>query len=298
MPNGTLVVANGRNEFGAFISAGYIDTNQTATSSFSTSGRGGRIGQLLLARRYLEDSDIRTTWSLKELYEKVRAADQGFFELRHDCATIKIRSAPWRTLDLHAKTTISKKSSTKRKRADDTNDDDGLPPLSTPPSKTFDPTLIFDMKEDSMLGTLWFHLVSQVQWLGQCYGCGKCLGQDTTIVHNYILIYRSSSCDDIGEPETEFCTYYCTPECVKKQGAKAWADASRAWRQKTLSEDSFWGYSMQGTVDDMFWQVVESDPELVQMMTSAGWEGPGDWRLEPMNDPEEEEGEGKGGGDY
>ena len=113
-------------------------------------------------------------------------------------------------------------------------------------------------------------------------------------MHNDILISRCEDCDGIEEPETTFCTYYCSPECVKKQGAKAWADASRVWRQKTLSEDDFLGYVIQGSRDFLFWEVVESDLELVQMMTSAGWEGPGNWRLEPMNSEEEDGDEGGG----
>ena len=77
------------------------------------------------------------------------------------------------------------------------------------------------------------------------------------------------------EPETSFETIYCSATCVKTHGAKAWADASRLWKE---NDDSY-GYLIKATEGDPFWTVIESDKDLSTMMTSAGWEGPGDWTL-------------------
>jgi len=294
IPHGTLVVAHGTNEFGPFLSAGYIDTQTTTVRSSSSSSSTRRSVQLILARRYLEDHDVRAKWSLQEVYDKVQATDGGVFELRHVCDSLQIRKAPWRTMDLHAETMPT--TAGKRKRHDDTSnitDNEKLPPLVIPNHDTFDPTLRLDMTRHAVLGTMRFQLVSQVQWLGQCYGCGTCMDKDASILYNDVMIYSRGY--EIADPETDFYTYYCSPECIKKQGAKAWADASRIWHEQS---GDFRGYYMQGGEEEAFWRVIEKDPKLVQMMTSVGWEGPGEWRLEPKANDDSEEEDGGGGGDY
>lgn len=55
-----LAIGRGTNEFGAFISAGYVEA-----------GDGGRESIMLLARRYVPHDDARHSLSLEELHKRV-----------------------------------------------------------------------------------------------------------------------------------------------------------------------------------------------------------------------------------
>jgi len=78
-----LVVASGTNEFAPFVSL----------------GKYGNDGELILARRYLDEKDERVRWTLEDLDEEVGSA-------------IDI-AAPWRNAVLHSKVFRKRKSAAK-----------------------------------------------------------------------------------------------------------------------------------------------------------------------------------------
>ena len=78
-----LVVASGKNEFAPFVSL----------------GKYGKDGELILARRYLDEKDERVRWTLEDLAEEVGSA-------------IDI-AAPWRHEVLHSKVFRKRKSAAK-----------------------------------------------------------------------------------------------------------------------------------------------------------------------------------------
>jgi len=93
----SLVVAQGENEFGAFVSVGYLYGQDNAINR-----------RLVLARRYLEHGDDRAKWTIEELYAKVSHTDSGQVETSSNRSLV-----PWQTEILHANKLTSR---AKRKR--------------------------------------------------------------------------------------------------------------------------------------------------------------------------------------
>lgn len=75
-----IVAAVGENDFGSFVSAGFV-----------TVVKAKRRGlQLVLARRYLENDDVRSKWSVTSLYHKLVEKARP--------------ETPWKVGDLHVET--------------------------------------------------------------------------------------------------------------------------------------------------------------------------------------------------
>ena len=84
----TLIVAKGTNDFGPFVSAGY---------QFGVNKR-----RMLIARRYLEEGDPRTKWSVAELYRRIQTTASPIDTVTVVPNLLMWHRGPWRTLDLHA----------------------------------------------------------------------------------------------------------------------------------------------------------------------------------------------------
>jgi hypothetical protein len=89
------VAAVGDNNFGSFVSAGFIAYEVDGTML------------LTLGRRYLDHRDERGSWTVEQLHDKVEAAHQE----RDDKGKL-----PWHTKDLHAKTMTKRKAKRQRKK--------------------------------------------------------------------------------------------------------------------------------------------------------------------------------------
>lgn len=87
-----VVAAVGENNFGAFVSVGFLITRDTESL------------WLTLARRYLDDRDVRSKWTPEELIDKITA----------EGSTLEEGILPWNNKELHAETLTKRK--TKRKR--------------------------------------------------------------------------------------------------------------------------------------------------------------------------------------
>lgn len=98
MQEKNVAVAVGENNFGSFISAG-----------FQSHGRGGDM-VLTLGRRYLEDGDVRSAWTLEELYEKVL---ETYKKLDKDHSS----RLPWQSEHLHAETLHAKRKIKRRRKS-------------------------------------------------------------------------------------------------------------------------------------------------------------------------------------
>jgi hypothetical protein len=114
----TAVAAVGENEFGAFVSAGYLQSG----------------GALIYGRRYLDEGDERAKWSVEELYERVSHTDRGSMQMVSNSnlwfgSEACWRIAPWRILDLHAEKIAKGR---KRKRATKDDEMGELPSLDIP----------------------------------------------------------------------------------------------------------------------------------------------------------------------
>jgi hypothetical protein len=205
-----VVAAVGENEFGAFVSAGYLQSG----------------GAIILGRRYLDEGDERAKWSVEELYERVSRTDRGSIQMVSKNqlwfgSEACWRIAPWRTLNLHAEKVAKGR---KRKRA--TKDDDvGELPWLNIAHQDFSPSLDVVKRPDrSEFDNADFgELVSNVRWVEQCYGCGKEVRDPSTACFNEIMEYTSEEPNsDIGK------SIYCGVDCVKKNGkAQVWAAATK-----------------------------------------------------------------------
>jgi hypothetical protein len=89
------VAAVGDNNFGLFVSAGFV-----------TSKADGKL-VLTLGRRYLDHRDERGSWTVEQLYAKIVEA----YQERDDKQNL-----PWQTKDLHAETVTKRKAKRQRKK--------------------------------------------------------------------------------------------------------------------------------------------------------------------------------------
>jgi hypothetical protein len=255
----TAVVAVGENDFGSFVSAGYLVPSSA---------------QLILGRRYLEEGDARAKWSVEELYEKVKASDRGFLP------GVDLRIAPWRTIDLHANKKLPPKRG-KRKRGDGgDNDDKGsdklVPALNLRPTEEFSSDLLICTSDDT--------LTSQAHWLEQCNGCGNEI--DDTKKACICLELRTTSHDVRG------CVHYCDVECFVQRGMSPWADAGRKWAQgmgrkrTSTQEDERRNASLiLGTRPSSgLLSSVEDDMTISKLVRDAGWKMfEKDYHLRPLD---------------
>lgn len=106
-----LVVANGENDFGAFVSVGCLHTTNNKDEN----------SRLRLARRYLDHGDARAKWTVETLYDTILESIPGHFgpstSTSNDDST-KHPMAAWQTNHLHAKK-VSSRGKGKRKRGGD-----------------------------------------------------------------------------------------------------------------------------------------------------------------------------------
>ena len=225
----SIIVAKGENMFGAFVSAGYLD-------------RGGE-GTMMLARRYLDRGDSRTNWTLQHLLESIK----GTVEIHNSGDDWIVR--PWRSLDLHAQ----KLSGRKRKRQLGV---DVLPRLSMP---NFSPDIKFLGPRD---------IAAPVNWVEQCWGCGKELPIDRQLVISMVVQeYTSGAQVCLAE--------YCTSECVIKNAVPIWVCATMTWNQSYDSTD----HVLQSEKGP-FWEAIESNEQARNAMIAAGWHtGPKSYSL-------------------
>ena len=77
------IAAVGENDFGSFVSAGYMEAKS----------KGGGDLHMTLARRYLEEGDARSKWTAQMLYTKICS---------NTCTSSDGDDLPWRSHDLHA----------------------------------------------------------------------------------------------------------------------------------------------------------------------------------------------------
>lgn len=262
----SVVVAMGENEFGSFISAGYLQP----TSS-----------EMILARRYLDGRDLRLKLTIEELYERVTGADHGSYCLGSyemwSNGKARRRFSTWRTLDLHAACCLKGKSG-KRKRMDEGRDSlEALPPLYIP-TDGFSPDLTIlatPALEDyninninnvhaAVVTTTANHLASHVRWLEQCNGCGQEIGDPVKACCKEVVEYTSRE-----EPNVAVgWTFYCSEECAQRYGARAWADAGRKWASVMASCP---GYFLKSNGASGFWYAVQNDRDAMSVLRDAGW---------------------------
>lgn len=254
----TVVAAVGENEFGAFVSAGYLQ-----------SGGEPGTGAIILGRRYLDEGDERAKWSVEELYERLSRTDRGIVQMVSNnklwlgfgaCWSI----APWRTLDLHAEKVAKGR---KPKRATKDDDMGELPSLNIP-HQDFSPRLDIARKVDSEFDSIDFReLVSNVRWLEQCYGCGKAVRDSSTACCIEVMEYTSE------EPNSDIGTaIYCEADCIKKNGIpQAWAAATKKWAHDMYGTR----YFLKSKGDGGFWAAIESDKKASNVMRDAGWQKDG-----------------------
>jgi hypothetical protein len=246
----TVVAAVGENEFGAFVSAGYLQPG----------------GAIILGRRYLDEGDERAKWSVEELYERVSRTDRGTVQIVSSNKLWFVSEAcwripPWRTLDLHAEKVAKAR---KRKRA--TKDDDmcELPSLDIP-HQDFSPMLDIVKRVDrrEFDNYTFRELVSNVRWVEQCCGCGKEVRDPSKVCCIEVMEYTSEEPNsDIGR------AMYCGADCVNKNGIpQAWAAATKKWAHDMYGTR----YFMKSKGDGGFWAAIESDKKASKVMRDAGW---------------------------
>ncbi len=95
----SLVVAKGENDFGPFVSAGWMRPGCRWT----------------VARRYLEETDPRASWPLAKLYSSIM---YGTISIKEGSGEKKLRALPWQTSAMHVEYQSSSdvKESSGRKR--------------------------------------------------------------------------------------------------------------------------------------------------------------------------------------
>jgi hypothetical protein len=242
----SVVVAVGENEFGSFLSAGYL-THQDSV--------------LILGRRYLADGDKRAAWSVEELYERVLNADRGTIGMsQYQGGTWRI--APWRTLDLHSARARAGKGKRKRDESNETL----LPLLKIPNKNGFVPKVEFDTR------ILQTQLQSNVVWIEQCHGCGKAVSDPVTACCLDLTEWttREAITGNVGS------AYYCGPACVLTKGvAKEWATASKLWAlecSKRSGSHQYHWYLQSSDPDSPFWNALKSDDKTSKIIRDAGWD--------------------------
>ena len=240
------VVATGYNAFGSFVSAGYIEPQDPE-------------GKMILARRYLDDRDVRASWSTEELYEKVKKTDLGTLDVapqeKKKWYTQARRVSPWRSIDLHAE-----KFSKKRKRKISDESTGNLPALNIPKSQ-FTPRILIHSGESN------YHEIitcfNDLEWTEQCCGCG-----------NEIRDAKSARFIEVsdlepGVPESSRTTcvaFYCNDTCICNNVAKKWAQFGESWQkdcnraQRVLKSNGI-----------SFWKAIEGNCKSLKMIKDAGW---------------------------
>jgi hypothetical protein len=258
----TTVVAVGDNDFGSFVSAGYLLPSSA---------------QMILGRRSLDEGDVRAKWTVEELHEKVTASDRGFFQ------GLDLRIVPWRTIDLHANKKIPSKGG-KRKRGGNNEDNAKLvPALNLPPAEEFSSELVISTSDEI--------LTSQVRWLEQCNGCGNAL--DETDSRCIRLQLKNASFTVVG------CTNYCNIECLVQRGMPPWASAGRKWAEgvrrinNRIVQDEWETQSLILVTDhtSVIMSSVEDDKAICKLLRDAGWrtsrmfeeDDEGNYHFQPFN---------------
>lgn len=202
--------------------------------AFVSAGCLDRGGGMMLARRYLDHGDARTKWTLQQLLESVKGTAEGPDSGNH----WSVR--PWRSLDLHAQ----KLSGRKRKRHSTVA---VLPRLSMP---NFSPDIKFLGPHD---------IAAPVDWVEQCWGCGKELPVDRQRGISMVVQECTSG--------AQVClAEYCTSECVIKNAVPIWVRATMTWTQSYQSTD----HGLQSD-KGLFWEAIESNEQAHAAMTAAGW---------------------------
>ena len=255
--NDTLIVAKGTNEFGPFISAGY---------PCSEDGK-----HLMIARRYLEEGDKRAEWTVDDLYQRVKDANQTIHITV--APNLSWRIGPWRTVDLHA----SEKAFDKAMRAQTTNkrqkrskSDKGSPSFT-------EDVLMIDLNISSKrfssklsLDTTTPHtkLISNVQWLEQCFGCGKAVKLGTQPLSCVVVdVVEYNTTED--DSKTLGQAVYCTSKCTIAQGAKSWANLGRDY-QEAFPDSKRWLESRSDS-SSTFWDATLANTRAAKQISDAGW---------------------------
>jgi hypothetical protein len=275
-----IVVAVGENEFGSFISAGYMEQSYTTGITLGRMEQSYTTGTAItLGRRYLGEGDLRAKWSVEELYERVSKTDRGVWRVVLEpcrlwtCSNVEwFRIAPWRTLDLHAEMCVLTEKSAKRKRGTKATvtatSSDRLPALNIPGIEEFSPEF-----------TISDPIRSNVRWLEQCHGCGKEINDSAT-----------TCCKEVDEFDTEEplrnvgFAFYCTAECARENGAPSWANAGKTWATDMSAPA---GCRLKSNEAGGFWRAIESDKKAMKLMKDGGWTGmlgdPGDGEYHLMS---------------
>ena len=242
---GSVVVALGENDFGHFVSAGYV----------MHSGE-----EIMLGRRYLAAGDVRARWSVEELYQHIVASDRGAGSLfsRESLwhpswrgCEVNYRVAPWRTIALHSQKLTAKQRG-KRKRDEDQSRDT-LPVLYIPLAEHFSPNLTVTTSLQTVT-----RIQSKVRWVEQCHGCGRQLDDPF-----------ATSCKEVVEQGPDeilgpVCySLYCTAECACTNGAPAWVEAVKAYQRP--------GHSLKSNGQVGFWSAARKDKKVMQSLIDAGW---------------------------
>jgi hypothetical protein len=250
----SVVVATGENEFGSFISAGYL----LPTSS-----------EMIMGRRYLDARDQRKKLTIEELYQRVMDNYHGTYCLGSyemwSNSRAQLRHAPWRSFDLHADCLIQR--SGKRKRNDEGRDClEALTALYIPTDGfSSDLTIVTSSKaDDGNAGTN--RVASRVRWLEQCNGCGHEIGDPAKACCKEVMEYN---CNREMERNSDVgWTFYCSEECAQKYGAQAWADAGRKWARDKAGCS---GYFLKSNGASGFWYAVQNDRAAMEILRDAGW---------------------------
>ena len=257
-----LVVAIGDNEFGNFISAGYVTRAPDNNDHL----------YLILGRRYLDSGDARAKWTGKELYQKIASTDRGMLDIdwsrqniAHDSKHpfFKLRIAPWRTLDMHSQKRTNRGGRRKRKLHEHITEKDS--PISHEPL----PKLYFPERITPKISFTTDSLSGLTQWVEQCPGCGREL-EDPDLFCAFIINEYNGTEKKNGEMIG--AAVYCTESCVIKNGVSAWVKASQDWKN-SHQEDIHAFIEGKGH----FWDVVSQNESSRVEMENAGWtlSGPG-----------------------
>jgi hypothetical protein len=254
-----LVVGKGQNTFGSFIEAGRLKYERNTDSTPKS---------LTLMRRYLQEGDERSTWSLTALRSQVQLGlpplfSEGTSERVLDFARAGLspaagESSPWRCLALHSavwrQRTMRDELGVLRKASPS-----GLSPeLCGPAAPLAMPTL--DGKYFRLHLNRRFS--PNTTWESQCWGCGgPGVKEDLRFRIREWKNEQHNQYYPFGE--------YCSNECIL-QAVPELANCSAAWMEASAGADLFLGSN-----DQVFWDYLEGYEDVMQMMLDAGWEDTG-----------------------
>jgi hypothetical protein len=249
----TTVAAIGYNDFGSFVSAGYLEYCGNGTV-------------LTLGRRYLDAKDLREKWTLEELHQRLARVDKGHvnlcvkIELDNLNAGENVRVPPWRTVDLHAEklTRKRKKQTIDVDETQESSSNGKRPSLNVPSEGGYDSSIVLDVDETYPTNAL---------WVEQCVGCGNALGDESNKASN-LNFYEFTT----EKPNTTYNVgIYCNSQCAVQTGVPALVEAGKAWKEKHDDD----GYSLQSRC--RFWRAVESDSQATRKLKENGWRKVDGW---------------------